>query len=729
MDPITAFQVAGTVITFVEFSRSLLTDAHHVYKSPTGTTLSVVKLDQIAKDLAKTGDEVSIVLAQDAAASVMSSSDTLLKLCQQCKRIETEIQQVLGGLQARGDTKFNYAVSSVAIAFRASWSKSKIDDLDQRLQSIKSEMIMAILLSLWTEEKIQGKSRQDLLDRIEASVNRNDQKLDQLLQDLVQISAKGNVVGSIKRNQLFRELWRVDWKPDQDMRIQARPQSDDKITGLIQQDIINSLWFHAMDLRDMSITKPYRSTYEWIFDDESKTVFTDWLKGTKSPLYWITGKAGSGKSTLMKYIVHHPSTMTLLQDSTNGVPLLFSWFYFWEATTQRLQHSREGLVRTLLWHCLKGRPDVVAKVTPRRWAAYQALGTWDSPAPEWEWEELQETFQNLASLNGSSFRLVIFIDGLDEFGGDPSVLIDWINEIVNTYGIKTCVASRPWTAFSDAFDRYPSLTMQYLTAPDIDSYVRGHFETSVAFREWQNLSLSETQALQESLSIKADGVFLWVYLVVRDLASALSKGKSLSDLRSIVDSLPTNIIELYDKMYKNLDPEDAMQSSVYLSLQMASLGELETRTLWYIGENVWIPQEDLTAYDAAAMILKRRLDSSTRGILELNSHGSTSFHHRSAREWLLLSQVSSLILDRLPRNFDANLMLLGAFVNDPRENQDYRHFGLDTTMAFCYAMRVVESIVNGPLLIRHMDKLKEVLDQAAQAHVKANAPGFFKLAM
>ncbi|KAM0479078.1 hypothetical protein ACHAP7_005679 [Fusarium lateritium] len=294
MDPITAFQVAGTVITFVEFSRSLLTDAHHVYKSPTGTTSNVVKLDQIAKDLAKTGDEISVVLAQDATASDTSSSDTLLKLCQQCKSIETELQEVLGGLQARGDTKFDYAVNN---------SKSKIDDLDQRLQSIKSEMTMAILLSLWTEEKIQGKSRQDLLDRIKASVDRNDQKLDQLLQDLVQISAKGNVAGSMKRNQLFRELWRADWRPDQDMTIQARPHSDVKITGLMQQDIINSLWFDAIESRDISITEPYRSTYEWIFDDESNTVFTDWLKGTKSPLYWITGKAGSGKSTLMKYLV------------------------------------------------------------------------------------------------------------------------------------------------------------------------------------------------------------------------------------------------------------------------------------------------------------------------------------------------------------------------------------------------------------------------------------------
>lgn len=35
--------------------------------------------------------------------------------------------------------------------------------------------------------------------------------------------------------------------------------------------------------------------------------FVAWLEEGDG-LYWIAGKAGSGKSTLMKYIASHPST-------------------------------------------------------------------------------------------------------------------------------------------------------------------------------------------------------------------------------------------------------------------------------------------------------------------------------------------------------------------------------------------------------------------------------------
>ena len=63
--------------------------------------------------------------------------------------IRNERQKALSSLQARGDTKFDYAVSSVATAFKAMWSQSKINQLDQRLRQIQSEMTMALLVSLW----------------------------------------------------------------------------------------------------------------------------------------------------------------------------------------------------------------------------------------------------------------------------------------------------------------------------------------------------------------------------------------------------------------------------------------------------------------------------------------------------------------------------------------------------------------------------------------------------
>ncbi|KAF9773531.1 hypothetical protein IL306_008638 [Fusarium sp. DS 682] len=624
MDPITAFQVAGTVITFVEFGRSLLTEAREVYKSPSGTTSKVVQLDRVANDLAAAGDQVSASLAKSAPGSSAASDQMLWRLCGQCTSIKNELQQALRNLQARGDSSFNYAISSVATAFKAMWSQHKINELDQRLQKVQSEMTITLLVSLWEKETVDGKSRKQYLEKIEASVNRTDHKLDKLMQNLVQASNSNNPQDFNQRSRLFRELCRPELEPDR-----AIVSDDENNAGRIQQDIIDSLWFPSIGSRDKSISEPYKSTYDWIFSQDSETKFIEWLRGTDNLLYWITGKAGSGKSTLMKHIVHHTSTMTHLGHWAGESPILFTYFYFWEANTESLQYSREGLLRTLLWQSLKARPELIPNVFPHRWAVYSAPQGQQRNALQWSVDELQGAFENLASLNNSSFKLVMFIDGLDEFDGDPEALVEWVKRALERFGIKICVGSRPWTAFSDGFERHPSLTMQYLTAPDIEAYINGHFNASLAFKQWQALNLEGTERLRQQFLLKADGVFLWVYLVVRDLMSALAKGKSLNELDAILDALPTDIMKLYTKIYEGLDPQDTISASRYFALRLASKAPLTTDILWSIEENSTDPPHDPKEPNPMDDIIKRRLDSSSRGMLELTVDG-IQFHHRTA---------------------------------------------------------------------------------------------------
>lgn len=63
----------------------------------------------------------------------------------------------------------------------------------------------------------------------------------------------------------------------------------------------------------------------WIFYAPSQganwTDFKEWIE-SDSPLYWITGKAGAGKSTLMKFIGEHDHTKRCLQTWTASRHLL-----------------------------------------------------------------------------------------------------------------------------------------------------------------------------------------------------------------------------------------------------------------------------------------------------------------------------------------------------------------------------------------------------------------------
>ncbi|KAF5020032.1 hypothetical protein F66182_7968 [Fusarium sp. NRRL 66182] len=751
MDPITAFQVAGTVVTFVEFTRSLLTEAHQVYTSPSGTTSKSIRLNSIACDLIAVGDQISASLPDTTSTTLTASDETLLRLCRECNAVTDELQQALGKLQARGTTKFNYAVSSIATAFKAIWSQGEINDFDQRLQRIRSEITMSLLMSLWEEERVYGKPRQeylkDHLDGIEAVITKTDEKIDQLAKDLVlitstdDVTSKTNTAAVDKRTHLFQELWKTNWSPAEstypDPQTSSRPE-DKRTTKLVQDHIIASLWFSSIESRDRNISEPYKSTYEWIFHKDSETEFTDWLKSSSNSLYWITGKAGSGKSTLIKYIVHHSSTAIHLQHCSGGLPLLFTHFYFWEASPDPLQQSREGLVRTLLWQCLKKRPDLIAKITPRRWAAYHALQGWECSPPPWTWDELQEAFRNMASLNDQAFKLVMFVDGLDEFGGGPTVLIDWLTEATTTYRVKTCVGSRPWTEFSDAFHQNPTLTMQYLTKRDIDAYIKGHFESCLAFREWRALSPNDAEKLQKDLSEKAQGVFLWVYIVVRDLIIHLTRGKSLHELHFTLENLPTDIMKLYTKMDASLEPGDAKRAARYFGLLLASIEDLRSSTLWFIEENKVCPDNSIDAVNAMQKILKRRLNSSTRGMLELSGYGTVEFHHRSVREWLLLPHVSQTLADRLPDDFDANLMLLEAYIEyfvdkelqyEAETSLTISFFSFWESISFClmYASRVGASPLKTPMLIRKMEILREAADRQATILTKDGNTTFKEL--
>lgn len=49
-----------------------------------------------------------------------------------------------------------------------------------------------------------------------------------------------------------------------------------------------------------SIKNAYGTTFQWIWTEPSLD-FTEWLRDNPKG-YWISGKPGSGKSILMKYI-------------------------------------------------------------------------------------------------------------------------------------------------------------------------------------------------------------------------------------------------------------------------------------------------------------------------------------------------------------------------------------------------------------------------------------------
>ncbi|KAI1101377.1 hypothetical protein F4804DRAFT_13407 [Jackrogersella minutella] len=136
-----------------------------------------------------------------------------------------------------------------------------------------------------------------------------------------------------------------------------------------QQLILERRWFRTIDHRKESISQAHSKTFSCVFqppegsfpwDDLPKWLLCD------SGICWISGKAGSGKSTLMKYLFQHRETKRLLSQWAGHTPCYAYHFFFWNMGTHE-QKSQEGLARALLYHILSNHPSLIAEVLPSMW--------------------------------------------------------------------------------------------------------------------------------------------------------------------------------------------------------------------------------------------------------------------------------------------------------------------------------------------------------------------------
>ena len=315
-------------------------------------------------------------------------------------------------------------------------------------------------------------------------------------------------------------------------------ETSEKLTKDVEEDkekssvtrMLDSLYFAQLEDRESRISKAHVSTYRWIFerhkhDAYSSTSFVNWLEdyGKQKGVFWIAGTAGSGKSTLMKYLVHEPKTKQHLQLwAGSRTPVIASCF-FWNPGNA-MQKSLTGLLRSLLHQLLRQRPSLIPRVAPWRWRSYllgaTALDSWSEP-------ELLKSFRTLILEAADSNMICLFIDGLDEFHGSDSKRAEIISHfagISESRHIKVCMSSRPWNVFKDTFDSCPKLLLEDLTYRDIENYVEAKLRENARFARLRHDNPCGSSELVSNIVSKARGVFLWVVLVVRSLLEGVMDG-------------------------------------------------------------------------------------------------------------------------------------------------------------------------------------------------------------
>ncbi|PVH76810.1 hypothetical protein DL98DRAFT_424831, partial [Cadophora sp. DSE1049] len=343
-------------------------------------------------------------------------------------------------------------------------------------------------------------------------------------------------------------------------------EKESQLRDVVNTTVLEQLSYSCMTNRYEEIQEAHSETFDWIFCSAEQSGlpwndFAKWLR-QDAGIYWINGKAGSGKSTLMKHIYDSRHTAEYLREwcdkrlSTTS-QCCIATFFFWNSGTD-LQKSQQGLLRSLLFQVLSHNPNLIPLVLPAQWAEHYNK----PPTPKhqiktkvWSLRELHEAFERIIKQQTYQMSLCFFVDGLDEFSGDAEQLCMLFKRLEKGSGMaKFCLSSRPWVAFQEHLGQCPKLRLQDLTFKDIEMYTREKLQGSQAFMKLADRDPQLLESLKVEIMEKAQGVFLWVKVVIVLLLRGANNRDSISQLWTRLRSFPGELYPLYKTILTQIEP-------------------------------------------------------------------------------------------------------------------------------------------------------------------------------
>ena len=432
-----------------------------------------------------------------------------------------------------------------------------------------------------------------------------------------------------------------------------------------EERVLKTLEFDERKRRFNEIHKAYTQTFDWILQDSvdpnvPRTGFKDWLR-SRSGIYWISGKAGSGKSTLMKFLIDNQSVSHYLHDwaGPNVKPVLISWF-FWAAGSP-MQRSKEGLFQALLFQILRQCPELIPYVCESRWQEESAYGDKTDP---WTLEELDDAFTLLADQPIPGKKFCIFIDGLDEFDGRPTEIIDRLQLLAKADSIKMCLASRPWTPFRTAFAEGScdgSLLLERHTKKDIEHFVNDLLKGDKRFTQAERVDERYGLFVHEVIQ-RAHGVFLWVFLVVRELLKGLGERNKLEDLQAKLDTVPEDLEDYFKRIFDGIDKAHRKESAKTFLLTIHAVQPLSVICYRFLekehrepGYALEAAVEPITSEQLVDIHsdFRDRINFMCRDLLEVNEvsidkqlNYQVGFLHRTVNDFLMEKNMHEALIGR-----------------------------------------------------------------------------------
>ncbi|KAK4552268.1 hypothetical protein LTR86_010438 [Recurvomyces mirabilis] len=568
LDPVSALGLAASVVQLVQFGSGLVIKARSIVKSGKNSDLDVVST--LTREFEKIHDQFIVTLDrfernsgitfQAAPTKSDVSTDGLAAvraLSAEAYATAKKLEALLGYLKVQPELRRSRRQALVQ-AVRSQWKKDDLAKLQQELGALQQSMILYMSTSDHTSDLSQAlqhvalestTSHDTIINCIELQ---GICRFDPTALNHTELDRLSTSLDAVSRQRWFKVITTCN-------------------------NILSSLTFEERTWRQKAILEAHSRTFDWIFNSPDSG-FRAWMQSAGN-VFWIAGKAGSGKSTLMKYLSEHPRTSELLGAWSGHKRVILASHYFWYAGT-RMQKTQLGLLRSILLQIVRQSPALAYTVVPQRFIK-ESHGEEYFP---WTRQELTATLRAIAEHKDLSIRFCFFIDGLDEYDGDHSDIVEVISTLAKSPYIKICVSSRPWNVFSGAYgkDGKCKLLLQDLTKSDIENYVS---DTLMANQRFVRLHGPGELCRPLMLDImrRAQGVFLWVFLVVRSLLRGLTDNNDVPTLMARLDHFPPDLDGFFEHMLENIDPVYQHHTARIFLAALQTEFRLPVSVPWHLG--------------------------------------------------------------------------------------------------------------------------------------------------
>jgi hypothetical protein len=419
---------------------------------------------------------------------------------------------------------------------------------------------------------------------------------------------------------------------------------------LISKGILASLHIPDSQERFDQVEDACEGTFGWLYEKQ-ELGFVEWLR-RGSGIFWISGKPASGKSTLLKYAVSNSRTYGYLRQNNPRNSWVCGNFFF----TNRGKHTQksiDGLLQRILYQLLSQVPGLAKFIEQIFMQHADVQG-------EWILIYLEDALMKIVRQRKLAINICLFIDALDEhneeYHENHSRLVQLLQNLIEASDgkiikVMLCLTSRPENLFKDTFWGCPGFRIHEHTHLDVQVYVNTRMNMYLRSRPdlcTDARTMGSLNGTIKEVIRRAQGVFLWVRLVVTDIIEGLIDGDSPDKLHQNLSAIPGDgdLQELYSGILLRMRPNYLREAFAMLQIAYSAIEPMQFRHFF---QALHITNFGSANYDWAVPTepeMERKLLSRCRGFLEVQKSFTTDeqgseynglvvqFLHQSVKDFL-----------------------------------------------------------------------------------------------